>query len=78
MNPSLSFVVVGCGSRGRTYMRIEVEELARIANENGCKLIPCFVLRYTSFYRALKAAVDDLTYTPAAVYSDAQIEDGFF
>lgn len=143
MNKPLSFVVIGCGSRGRTYMRIarelghrisaisdisplaldamkqiageddpeafssgeellererladvalvstqdaqhfghasaalrrgydvllekpaaqnseEVEELSRIASENGCKLILCFVLRYTSFYRALKRAIDE-------------------
>ncbi|MFK7849346.1 MAG: Gfo/Idh/MocA family protein [Akkermansiaceae bacterium] len=37
----------------------EVEELANIAAENGCKLILCFVLRYTSFYRAVKRAIDE-------------------
>jgi predicted dehydrogenase len=37
----------------------QVEELARIAREQGRKLILCFVLRYTPFYRALKKALDD-------------------
>ena len=37
----------------------EVEELAALAREKGCKLILCFVLRYTPFYRALKKAIDD-------------------
>lgn len=37
----------------------EVEELASIAKENGCKLTLCFVLRYTPFYRTLKLALDD-------------------
>ncbi len=144
MSKSLSFAIIGCGSRGRTYMRIarglghtiaaisdtsesaltvmkeiagdsdpqvfasgeellatgkrladvalvstqdaqhfghasaalrlgydvllekpaaqsseECEELARIAKENGCKLILCFVLRYTPFYRTIKAMIDE-------------------
>ncbi|QTN33316.1 Gfo/Idh/MocA family oxidoreductase [Akkermansiaceae bacterium] len=143
MSKSLSFAVIGCGSRGRTYMRIarqlghrivaisdtsesalavmkeiagendpqefasgeellatgkrladvalvstqdaqhfghasaalrlgydvllekpaaqsseECEELARIAKENNCKLILCFVLRYTPFYRTIKGVID--------------------
>lgn len=37
----------------------EVEELVRLARERGCKLLLCFVLRYTPFYRALKKAIDD-------------------
>lgn len=37
----------------------ECEELARIAKENGCKLILCFVLRYTPFYRSIKRALDE-------------------
>lgn len=37
----------------------EVEELARLAEAQGRKLILCFVLRYTSFYRAVKRAVDE-------------------
>ncbi|GAA5478470.1 putative oxidoreductase YteT [Haloferula helveola] len=37
----------------------EVEELARLADENGCKLLLCFVLRYTPFYRTMKRAIDD-------------------
>ncbi len=36
----------------------EVEELALIAKENSCRLILCFVLRYTPFYRTIKAMVD--------------------
>ena len=36
----------------------ETEELARIAKENGCKLILCFVLRYTPFYRTIKGVID--------------------
>ncbi|MCH7227765.1 Gfo/Idh/MocA family protein [Haloferula sp. A504] len=37
----------------------EVEELARLARDRKRKLLLCFVLRYTPFYRALKKAVDD-------------------
>jgi predicted dehydrogenase len=37
----------------------EVEELARLAQTCGRRLILCFVLRYTPFYRTLKQAVDD-------------------
>jgi predicted dehydrogenase len=37
----------------------EVEELARIAKENGCRLILCFVLRYTPFYRSIKRAIEE-------------------
>ena len=141
--PSLSFAVIGCGSRGRTYMRIarslghrilaiadpsdaalatmrgiagdpaplefssgeelltrpkladvavittqdaqhfahasaalhagydvllekpaarsagEVEELRRLAHSLERRLILCFVLRYTPFYRTIKQAVDE-------------------
>ena len=41
----------------RTYE--EAAELARLAAENDCKLILCFVLRYSPFYRALKRVIDD-------------------
>jgi len=37
----------------------ECEELASIAKENGCKLILCFVLRYTPFYRTIKRVIDE-------------------
>jgi predicted dehydrogenase len=37
----------------------EVETLDTLARENGRKLILCFVLRYTPFYRAVKKALDD-------------------
>ncbi len=37
----------------------EVDELARLAREHDRKLILCFVLRYTPFFRALKGAIDD-------------------
>ena len=37
----------------------EVEELALLAGEAGRRLILCFVLRYTPFYRTLNQAVDD-------------------
>lgn len=36
----------------------EVETLARLAAEKDRRIVLCFVLRYTPFYRALKAAVD--------------------
>lgn len=36
----------------------EVEELARLARDQERKLLLCFVLRYTPFYRAIKKAVD--------------------
>lgn len=36
----------------------EVDELARLAREHDRRLILCFVLRYTPFYRALKTALD--------------------
>ena len=36
----------------------QTEQLARIAAGEGRKLILCFVLRYTPFYRALKQALD--------------------
>jgi len=41
----------------RTYE--EATELARLASKNDCKLILCFVLRYSPFYRALKGVIDD-------------------
>lgn len=37
----------------------EVAELERIAREEKRRLILCFVLRYTPFYRAIKRALDD-------------------
>lgn len=36
----------------------EVEELVALAEELGRKIVLCFVLRYTPFYRAVKAFVD--------------------
>lgn len=37
----------------------EVEELDRLARETGRRLILCFVLRYTPFFRAIKQALDE-------------------
>ncbi|MGJ8695975.1 MAG: Gfo/Idh/MocA family protein [Verrucomicrobiaceae bacterium] len=36
----------------------EAQELARLATANNCKLILCFVLRYSPFFQALKKTLD--------------------
>jgi predicted dehydrogenase len=34
------------------------EELDRRAREKGCRIVPCFVLRYTPFYQAVRNFID--------------------
>ncbi len=36
----------------------ELKEIQRLANENGCKVIVCHVLRYTMFYSKIKEVID--------------------
>ncbi|MBK1828999.1 Gfo/Idh/MocA family protein [Haloferula rosea] len=36
----------------------DVDELSRLAEAEGCRIILCFVLRYTPFYRTLKSQLD--------------------
>ena len=41
-----------------TADRKELLELQRLADENGCKVVICHVLRYTEFYRRIKNLID--------------------
>jgi len=34
------------------------EDLDRVAREKGCRILPCFVLRYTPFYQAVRKCID--------------------
>ena len=37
----------------------ELLDIQKAAHDNGCKVIVCHVLRYTSFYSAVKKAIND-------------------
>ena len=37
----------------------ELTEIYRLANENGCKVFVCHVLRYSPFYKSIKAMIDE-------------------
>ena len=38
--------------------REELDEIVRLANENNCKVFVCHVLRYSPFYKSIKALID--------------------
>ena len=41
--------------------REELDEISRLANENGCMVFVCHVLRYSPFYKSIKALIDEGT-----------------